>query len=38
MSGEHAEVSLSSGDLHLVDLLLDEQPVGGDDLQFDGGG
>ena len=37
MPGEHAEVSLDAGDLHLVHLLVHEHPFRCDDLKVDTG-
>ena len=35
MSRQHTEVALAARDLDLVDLLADEAPVRGDDLEVD---
>ena len=34
MAGQHAEIALGSGNLHLVHLLVDQQAIGRDDLQL----
>jgi hypothetical protein len=35
MTRQHAEVALRSRDLHFVDLLAHDEPVGGDDLEVE---
>ena len=34
MARQHAEIPFGTGDLHFVDPLVDERPIGGHDVQL----